>query len=133
MAEKRYALTQYSAQTLARGGAAAAKSQDRWHRTGGYNPGPPSGLYPRRGGGGGGEGGKVVTTRARAMAGVWGRPAAAPEVPLDPSPAHGMARDRLLPGTRGGAARGGATRGGSLSVRQRSQAYAKAHKHDVFG
>ena len=69
-----------------------------------------------------------MTTRARAMAGVWGRPAAAPEVPFDPSPAHGMSRDRLLPGTRGGA-----IRGGSLSVRQRSQAYAKAHKHDVFG
>ena len=133
MAEKRYALTQYSAQTLARGGAAAAKTQDRWHRTGGYNPGPPSGLYPRRRGGGGGEGGQVMTTRARAMAGVWGRPAAAPEVPFDQSPAIRMPRDLLLPGTRGGGTRGGGTRGGGLSVRQRSEAYAKAHKHDVFG
>ena len=53
MPEKRYALTQHSAQTLfrqqrqARGGGAAAGSAgsaglisgDRWQRTGGYNPG----------------------------------------------------------------------------------------------
>ena len=58
--EKRYALTAYSAQTLARQPRAASTakkwqgSQDRWHRTGGYNPGPPCGLYPRMGGGGGG-------------------------------------------------------------------------------
>ncbi len=53
MSEKRYALTQHSAQTLfrqqrqARGSGAAAGSAgsaglisgDRWQRTGGYNPG----------------------------------------------------------------------------------------------
>jgi len=146
--EKRYALTAYSAQTLARQPRAASTakkwqgSQDRWHRTGGYNPGPPCGLYPRRGGGVGGGGGTVATTRARALAGVWGRPAAAPEMPFDQSHAYGMARDPLLPGAKSGgtragrsstAARGGRKGGGaSSSVRARSDAYARAHQHDMF-
>ena len=90
----------------------------------------------------------MATTRARALAGVWGRPAAAPEMPFDESHAYRMARDPLLPGPESGGTRGGgrrgrsstAARGGrkgsaaasSSSVRQRSDAYARAHQHDLF-
>jgi hypothetical protein len=93
--EKRYALTPFSAQTLVRKKTVPRLDGDRWTRTGGMNPGPPSGLYPRKGGGaGGGLQANPHAVRARALAGVWGRPAAAPAVDLVRPPAS-RTRERI--------------------------------------
>ena len=93
--EKRYALTPFSAQTLVRKGTVPRLDGDRWTRTGGMNPGPPSGLYPRKGGGArGGLQANPHAVRARALAGVWGRPAAAPAVDLV-RPTASRARERM--------------------------------------
>ena len=125
--EKRYALTQYSAQTVFRkpraisGGAAA---RDRWTATGGFNPGLPSAFYPRKAGIQGSTGGdnksNRVAPRARALAGVWGRPAGAPHVEHS-----GVARDLLRADRDVGS--------GAQSVRERTRQYADSQRAQIFG
>jgi len=77
--------------------------------------------------------------RARAMAGVWGRPAAAPYLENESSESSAILSSHPILGGRargGGARRGrGGAKGGvaETSVRDRTSAYARSHRDDMFG